>query len=118
MSACWISAGVLLVPLYRYYVRDRSGVYCRQHMVSGIVSSSVFRAGALMAYGINYLPVFLKWLIYRIFLWTGRSLGLMPARLGRQTAPLGMKRWVVPKVDLVVRLTRFAMPWGCRSSSF
>jgi len=55
-----------------YYVRDRSGGFCRQRMVSGIVYSSVFHAGAPMAHGRSSSVIFLKPLIYRMFLWTDR----------------------------------------------
>jgi len=88
----------------------RSGVYCRQRMVNGIASSSVFRVGASMAYGRNSSVIFLKMPTYKMFLWMARSLGRMPARLGRQTASSRMKRLGVLKVVLVVRFTRFVMP--------
>ena len=60
----------------------RSGVYCRQRMVNGIASSSVFHVGASMAYGGKFSVSFLKMLIYRMFLWMAQSLGRMPAAAG------------------------------------
>ena len=51
MSVSQTLADNLLVPACGYYVRDRSGGFYRQHMVSGIVYLSVFHAGALMAHG-------------------------------------------------------------------
>jgi transposase len=110
MSGYRTLAGNSLVPACGYCVRVRSGGFCRQRMVNGTASSNVFHAGAPMAYGRNSMVIFLKRLICKMFLWMARSLGHMPARLGRRTAALRMKHWDVPKVGLVVRCTRFVMP--------
>ncbi len=72
MSVSQTLADNLLVPACGYYVRDRSGGFCRQHMVSGIVYLSVFHAGALMAHGRTSSVIFLKCLIYKRFQWMGR----------------------------------------------
>jgi len=65
ISVClWIVSG--------YYVQEHSGGFCRQHWVSGIVYSSVFHAGVLMAHGKNSLIISLKCLIYKIFQWMDR----------------------------------------------
>ena len=112
MSGSQARADNLLVRACGYYVRDRSGGFCRQRMVSGIAYSSVFHAGVPMASGRSSSAIFLKPLIYRMFLWTDRWLGRMLARLGRQTALPIMRHWVVPKMVLAVRSTRICDALG------
>ena len=86
MSVSQTLAGNLLAPACGYYVRDRSGGFCRPRRASGIASSSVFHAGAPMAPGRSSSLTFLKPLIVRMLLWTDRWLGRMPARPARQIA--------------------------------
>lgn len=80
-----------------------------------IASSSDTHVGVRTAPGIDCSLVFLKMLIYRIFLLMERWRERTPVPQARRAVRLKKKRWGAPKVDLAVRFMRPVMRLDCRT---